>query len=81
MGTVTSDAGAGQRYYNVPAVLIATNDDGRRQTFAGCYTLHLANPGIQTEPPFHPLAIRSASVRQVPNNSRTQSLLQRTCGR
>jgi hypothetical protein len=81
VGTVIPDAGAGNVYYNVPVVLTATNSDGSKQTFAGCYTLHMVNPGMQTEPPFTPLGIRSASVRQVANDSDTQQLLSTACNR
>ena len=74
-GTVQPDAGAGNIYYQLPAVLIAKNADGSKQTFAGCYTLHMVNPGMATEPPFAPLGVRSATVRQVPNDTGTQPLL------
>lgn len=67
-GTETADAGAGQFYYNVPVILVAKTTSNAIQTFTGCYTLHISNPGIQGTPPFQPLAIRSASLTQVSNN-------------
>ena len=79
IGTVGGDAGAGQLYYTVPVVLVARTTAGATQTFAGCYTLHLANPGIQAVPPFQPLGIQSASIRQASNNASTASLLARAC--
>src|SRR5205085_8770763 len=39
-GTVTGDAGAGQRYYTVPVVLQVGTTGGPR-TYAGCYVLHI----------------------------------------
>jgi hypothetical protein len=67
-GTETTDAGAGQFYYNVPVVLVSKTTGNATQTFTGCYTLHLANPGIQGQPPFQPLAIRSGTINPVPNS-------------
>jgi len=46
-GTFTPDAGAGQIYYTVPAVVKTTLNDGTLQTASVCYTLHLSQPGIQ----------------------------------
>ena len=60
-GTVLSDAGAGQRYYQVPVTLVALTTDNVMQTFVGCYTLHISVPELQGTPPFHPLGIMSAS--------------------
>jgi hypothetical protein len=65
IGAVTSDAGAGQLYYSVPVTLIARTTHGGTQYFTGCYVLHLSQPSVQGVPPFQPLAIRSATVRQV----------------
>ena len=78
-GTVSSDAGAGQIYYSVPAVLKSQTTAGVQQTFAGCYTLHLAQPAIQATPPFEPLGIRSGNLSQVANDSNTADLLANAC--
>ena len=78
-GTVTPDAGAGQIYYSVPAVLKSETTDGKQQTFAGCYTLHLAQPAIQATPPFEPLGIRSGDLSQVANDANTVDLLASAC--
>ncbi len=69
LGTVTGDAGAGQLYYSVPVILNAQTPGGAPQTFLGCYVLHLAQPVIQDTPPYQPLAIQSANVRQVTDSS------------
>jgi hypothetical protein len=78
-GTVSSDAGAGQVYYSVPVVLKSETTAGEQQTFAGCYTLHLAQPAIQATPPFEPLGIRSGDLSQVANNANTADLLANAC--
>ena len=79
LGNVSSDPGAGQLYYTVPVVLYATTTSGATQTFAGCYTLHLAQPSIQGVPPLQPLGIQSATIRQVSNSASAASLLANAC--
>jgi hypothetical protein len=79
IGTVTEDAGAGQFYSIVPVVLVATTTGGATQTFAGCYTLHISNPGIQGVPPFKPLGIRSATVQAAANGANPADLLAHAC--
>jgi len=78
-GTVNSDAGAGNFYYTVPVTLVAQMKNGATQTFVGCYTLHLGNPGMQAAPPFQPLSITSAKINQVANNANTTALLSASC--
>lgn len=58
------DAGAGQRYIEIPVTIDATLDDGAKQHFEGSYTLHhTANiPGATAEQ--LTWQIRSASVTQ-----------------
>jgi hypothetical protein len=80
-GTVTPDAGAGQIHYTVPTTLVAQQTDGTSQTFVGCYVLHISNPDIQAAPPFQPLAIQSATVKQVANDADTPTLMNQLCGR
>ncbi len=79
-GLVTPDAGAGQIYYTVPATVWAKQVDGTRQAFVGCYVLHLSSPDIQAAPPFQPLAIKSANVKQVANDADTGPLMNQMCG-
>jgi hypothetical protein len=78
-GSVVSNAGAGQIYYNVPVALKVQTTRGQMQTFVGCYTLHLAQPAIQATPPFEPLGIRSASVKQVANDANLSTLIDTVC--
>lgn len=78
-GGVVADPGAGQIYYTVPVTLIATTTAAATQTFVGCYTLHLAQPGIQGAPPFQPIGIKAAQVQQVANGSNTSALMAQAC--
>jgi hypothetical protein len=79
LGTVTGDAGAGQLYYNVPAALVATSTGGEVRTYVACYTLHLSQPSVQGTPPYQPLAIRSATVKQVANTTNLAQALTTAC--
>ncbi|HET9015566.1 MAG TPA: hypothetical protein VFN57_08215 [Thermomicrobiaceae bacterium] len=79
LGQITGGAGAGQRYFDVPVVLHAQTTGGASQVFAGCYTLHLGVPQIQTTPPFHPMAIQSATVKQAGSGATTAGLLAGAC--
>lgn len=78
-GTVGSSAGAGQLYYVVPVTLTSLQTNATTQTFVGCYTLHLARPEIQAQPPFQPLGITKASVQQVANDADTTALMAQSC--
>ena len=79
IGTVGGDAGAGQLYYSVPVVLIASHTDGTTQTFAGCYTLHLSQPAVQGVPPYHPLAIIGATIQQAAAGANAADLAAGAC--
>ncbi len=78
-GTVTSDPGAGQLYYRVPAAVVATQADGTTRTFVGCYSLHLSQPGVQGVPPFEPLGIIAAEMKEVANDADLGALLGSAC--
>jgi hypothetical protein len=79
LGTISGDAGAGQRYFTVPAVLVAQTTNGKTQTFAACYTLHLASPDIQGVPPFNPLAIATGTAKAATNGAKAKDILAHTC--
>ncbi len=79
LGLVGGDAGAGQLYYTVPVVLKSTSTSSDLQTFAGCYTLHISQPGFQGEPPFQPLAIRAGALQTEDNSADTADLLVHAC--
>ena len=79
-GTVTSDAGAGQYNYKVPMAMKVTTPTNTKQTFVGCYTLHLSNPGMQGTLPFQPMAISGGKFSQVANDVDVTPLLATACG-
>jgi hypothetical protein len=79
MGTIQSGAAAGNRFWQVPVTLLARTRAGELQTFVGCYTLHLASPDLQAQPPFESLAIRSAEVQQVDNSINTAEAMANAC--
>ena len=75
----TTDTGAGQLYYSVPAVVTASNADGSTTIFSGCYKLHLGSPNAQATPPFQPLGIQSARIAQAANGSNPNDLVNSAC--
>jgi hypothetical protein len=82
-GEVRDYREAGNFFYSMPAVLLVRSRSGETQTYAGCYTFHLSNPATQEEPPFRPLAIRSADLEVVSpetfSNENFTMLLKRNC--
>jgi len=79
VGTVTEDAGAGQRYWAVPVTLVSRSTANVTQTFVGCYTLHLGLPDAQGVPPYQPIGIRSATNKLVANDADTGTLMTTAC--
>jgi len=78
-GDVNTGAAAGNRYYGVPVILHVSQTDGSQQIFAGCYTLHLAQPDIQAAPPFHPMAIQRGDLQQVNSDADARAILEQGC--
>jgi hypothetical protein len=78
-GTATSDPGAGQIYYTVPAVLKVQSVGGTLTTYKACFTLHLSQPGFQATPPFQPLQIREMKAVVVDNNTDANAILPQAC--
>lgn len=56
-GQSAQEGAAGSTYWSLPVSLDAIDTSGKHAYFSGCYTLRLANPAIQAEPPFRPLHI------------------------
>jgi len=75
----TTDVGAGQLYYSVPAVVTSSNADGSTTAFSGCYKLHLGSPNAQATPPFQPLGIQSAKIAQAASGADPNTLLNSAC--
>ena len=60
------DPGAGQIYWSQPVAIEAENTDGKREVFAGCYTIRLTNPQMQEDPPYRPMEIMTGSLTKSP---------------
>lgn len=78
-GKVTSEGAAGTFYFQVPVTLIATQTNGSKQAFVGCYTIRQPNPAVFGAPPFIPMHIYSAKIQQVPKYANTAQLMQQSC--
>ena len=78
-GAVQSEGAAGSLYYKLPVVMQVLNTSAATQTFAGCYTLRLAQPALQSAPPFQPLGITGANFNLVANGADVNSLLPTAC--
>jgi hypothetical protein len=63
-GETAEEGAAGSIFYTLPVSLDAVDAGGRHSYFAGCYTLRLANPQIQAEPPFRPLHIVEGHLKK-----------------
>jgi len=61
-GSTEPDPGAGQIYWALPVAIQSTTKDGKVTVYAGCYTIHLTNPGMDVAPPFQPMQIESGSL-------------------
>jgi hypothetical protein len=78
-GTVLSDAGAGQFHYKVPLAEYVTHTNNNNHIYVGCYTLHMANPGMQGTPPFEPMGIVSGTFTEYPVGTDVAPLLATVC--
>ena len=78
-GTVVSDVGAGQLHYQVPLAMNVITTSNTQQVFVGCYTLHLANPAIQSMMPFQSLGIVNGKFTKVANGVNVTPLLTTAC--
>ena len=63
-GQSAQEGAAGSTYWTLPVNLDAINAAGAHSYFSGCYTLRLANPAIQSEPPFRPLHIVEGHLKR-----------------
>ncbi len=61
-GSTQPDPGAGQIYWALPVAILSHTSDGKSQVYAGCYTIHLTNPGIPTDPPYVPMTIDNGEL-------------------
>ena len=63
-GKTAPDAGAGQIRWALPVVVSAQQNDGSTKLFTGCFEIHMTNLGMQTDPPYQPMGIASASLKE-----------------
>ncbi len=73
------DAGAGNLYVQIPAVLIARHQDGSEHAFSGCYVVHKSNlhpPDIPQEDTWH---ISRATIAPVTGAVAIPALLAQGC--
>ena len=77
VGPEITEGAAGTVYYSIPVAIEATNRDGVSETFAGCYTLKLAQPVLQAIPPFQPLAIVEGELE--PSEGALETILPSQC--
>lgn len=70
-GQSAQEGAAGSTYWTLPVSLDAVDSKGKHSYFAGCYTLRLANPAIQAEPPFRPLHIVEGRLKRTAGAGRS----------
>lgn len=63
-GSTAPDPGAGQIYWALPVVIEAIRSDGTSKVYTGCYKIHMTNLGMQTDPPYEPMGIVAASLKE-----------------
>lgn len=78
-GKVESSGAAGTFYFQVPVTLVATHANGSPHTYVGCYTIRQPNPKNFGAPPFIPMSINFARIREVPSSSNTVVLMNTSC--
>ena len=76
-GAPSGEGAAGSTYWYLPVSLDAVDTAGKHSYFAGCYTLRLANPQIQAEPPFQPLHIVEGHLKKA--KGARKSFLPKSC--
>ncbi len=78
-GQISGDAGAGQMYYSVPALLEITKTDSSQATMSACYILHQSNPYFFGDPPFEPLGISQGQAAPAESRKSDSDLLGTAC--
>jgi hypothetical protein len=78
-GTVQSQGAAGSLYYKVPLGMTVATTTHSTQYFVGCFTLRLAQPGVQVTPPFQPMGITAGKFKLVNSASQLSIQLPAAC--
>ena len=63
-GPTEPDPGAGQIYWALPVAIEAVQASGKSKVYTGCYKIHMINPGMQSDPPYQPMGIVSAVLKE-----------------
>ncbi len=77
-GDEIEEGAAGSTYFYLPVAIDAVDKSGKHTQFAGCYTLRLAQPGIQDAPPYHPLHIEAGDL-QPASSQALETILPKDC--
>lgn len=78
VGATRPDPGAGQIYWALPVAISVRKTDGSHEVFAGCYTIHMTNPGMQDTPPYQPMSISGAELAK--SSKPVQDAVPDSCG-
>lgn len=78
IGRILADAGAGQRYFMVPALVTMETTDGNGVD-VDCFYLHLSSPDLQAAPPFKPLGIERITSRPLTESDNAANALATAC--
>lgn len=78
IGQILADAGAGQRYFAVPALVTMETTDGNGVD-VDCFYLHLSSPDLQAVPPFNPLGIERITSRPLTESDNAANALATAC--
>ncbi|MCB8840605.1 hypothetical protein [Aurantimonas sp. VKM B-3413] len=62
LGKPIEEGAAGSIYTKLPVVIQATDNNGRKTVFSGCYETRFVQPANQATPPFTPLQIVEAKL-------------------
>lgn len=74
------DVGAGNRYAEIPVILVATHTDETVHYFAGCYVVHGVNVPVGNNPEPDPnWYLRSADVEEVDDMNAAEVALDDLC--
>lgn len=78
IGQILADAGAGQRYFAVPALVTMETTDGNGVD-VDCFYLHVSSPDLQAVPPFNPLGIERLTSRPLTESDNAANALATAC--
>ena len=78
LGEPSEEGAAGSTFWRLPAAIRSYLTDGSAETFAGCYTLRLAQSQIQS-PPFRPIHIIAGELEPVGGGGAPEDAVPDSC--